>query len=368
MAACAALLHDIGHGPFSHTFEEVEKQRGRRKSHEKWSVEIIRGDTEVNSLLKSFDDSQGTALVRDVGDLVLAKDPKDIYSSLISSQFDADRMDYLRRDQYMTGTGTGQFDFEWLLDSIVVGKIYVSFGEEQDVIKQDGLILNEKGLQAAEGYLLGRYHLYNQVYMHKTTRGAEKMLIALLRRLANMIGEGKHSETGLAEDHDLVRFLHDEHKILGLYLALDDIVIWSALPMIAHGSDSVLADLAQRLHERRLYKCFDVGAFAEAGGGQALMRFRHRLQEAGTSGQLNLETDALVDRVKITAYGIHDFDERGALQKVLIRRHKDDAEPVDILRRSKILEAIGEKEIYRIYASNADVYAKISELWRGVAA
>jgi uncharacterized protein len=196
VSVCAALLHDLGHGPFSHTFEGVQKQRGHRKKHETWTVDIVRGDTDVNRVLREYDKSKGTNLVDDVSALLKAKDPQTIYASIISSQFDADRLDYLRRDRYMTGTEIGGFDFKWLLDSLVVEDIYVSLaGRSEEATKVPTLVLTEKGLQAAEGYLLARFHLYSQVYMHKTTRAAEKMLGALLKRIGGCIQRARGCES-----------------------------------------------------------------------------------------------------------------------------------------------------------------------------
>jgi uncharacterized protein len=157
VSVCAALLHDLGHGPFSHTFEGVQKQRGHRKKHEAWTVDIVRGDTEVNSVLREYDKAEGTNLVDDVSALLKAKDPQTIYASIVSSQFDADRLDYLRRDRYMTGTAIGAFDFKWLLDSLVVEDIYVSLAGDEEATKVPTLVLTEKGLQAAEGYLLADF-------------------------------------------------------------------------------------------------------------------------------------------------------------------------------------------------------------------
>lgn len=107
VAVCAALLHDLGHGPFSHTFEAVLASRGMKKRHEKWSAEIIRGDTEVHGVLFQHD----RALPDAVANLLEQEQPADIYASVVSSQFDADRLDYLRPDQLMTGTEQGGFDW-----------------------------------------------------------------------------------------------------------------------------------------------------------------------------------------------------------------------------------------------------------------
>jgi hypothetical protein len=100
-----------GHGPFSHTFEGVLASRDMKKRHEKWSSEIIRGDTDVHRTLIEYDLTFPDAIVN----LLEQDQPADIYSSIVSSQFDADRLDYLRRDKLMTGTEQGGFDWAWLI-------------------------------------------------------------------------------------------------------------------------------------------------------------------------------------------------------------------------------------------------------------
>ena len=180
VSMCSALLHDIGHGPFSHAFEGVEKARKARKKHEKWTVEIIRGDTEVGKLLSSYDD----CFQDKVANLLEQEYPVDIYSSIVSSQFDADRIDYLQRDRIMTGTEYAGLDWDWLLNNLEVEKLTIGGDDEKDPFEVEGFILGAKGLKAAESYLLGRYHMYTQVYMHKATRAAEKMLESVLTRAA----------------------------------------------------------------------------------------------------------------------------------------------------------------------------------------
>lgn len=116
IAVCAALLHDLGHGPFSHTFENVLRSRGMTKRHEDWSAEIIKGDTEINQVLVGYDETFPT----EIANLLEEEQPSNIYASLVSSQFDADRLDYLRRDKLMTGTEQGGFDWAWLINNLEV--------------------------------------------------------------------------------------------------------------------------------------------------------------------------------------------------------------------------------------------------------
>ena len=220
---------------------------GRPRKHEEWTRDIILGDSEVHAILKEFDGSLAEAVAL----LLSRKDPTDIYDAVVSSQFDADRLDYLQRDRYMTGTQTGGFDFAWLLDCLEIGKINVGQAGEE-YFQVDGLYLNHKGLVAVEGYLLARFHLYSQVYLHKTTRSAERMLAALLCRFAYLIKDGSGKATGLDERYALFRFFQQNKPALSSNLDLDDSAIWSGIAEITCGTDEIARSLAFGLRDRRL--------------------------------------------------------------------------------------------------------------------
>ena len=358
---CSALLHDLGHGPFSHTFETVEKQRGIRKKHEEWTADFVRGDTEVRAVLAEADEGLPEMVAR----LLTQREPGDIYAAIVSSQFDADRLDYLRRDRYMSGTGGGGFDFDWLLDCLEVGRITIKVGEEEDFIDVDGLYLNHKGLRAAEEYLLARYHLYSQVYMHKTTRGAEQMLGALLAQTARLIEDGNVAATGLADTHPLIRY-YAQAPTVETYCDLDDAIITSAAEQMENAGDAAIAELAKRIVNRELYKCFDVGVLAKDVGGDSSAQFRRRLAEAAGELDLQLGITLLSDQAKISAYGVFRFDEPGALQMVLIGSQQNPVRPEDIANRSEIVKAIPVERLYRVYAPTAEKIERLQAIWREV--
>ena len=142
-------------------------------------------------------------------------------------------------------TAGGGIDFDWLLDCLEVGHITIRVGEEADFAEVDGLYLNHKGLRAAEEYLLARYHLYGQVYMHKTTRGAEKLLGALLPRVASIVEEGNIAVTGLAETHPLVRY-YAQVPTVATYCDLDDAIVASAVEQMQYAEDVLIAELAKK--------------------------------------------------------------------------------------------------------------------------
>lgn len=263
VAILAALLHDVGHGPFSHTFEGVQRERGFKKKHETWSAEIIRAK---NSNIRHFLDRYKDGLAEEVSSLLELEDPTDIYHAIVSSSFDADRLDYLRRDRFMTGTGAGAIDFDWLMEHLRIRKIdldAVDGGIEGDGPKVFTFCIDRKALPAAEQFLLARYTLHEQVYFHKTTRCIEHMIAKLLLLVSNFSSdlESVKRNTGLEREHPLIRFFATKEPTVSEYLPLDDFVIYGAIERMVFAGDKNIAVLAKRLRDRDLYKTLDCRAF-----------------------------------------------------------------------------------------------------------
>ena len=335
----AALLHDVGHGPFSHAFEDVAKAVGLPKRHEDWSAEIVEGDTEVNRELQHAD----ITLPRTVSKVLKDKDqPEDIYATVVASQFDADRLDYVQRDRLMTGIESAHLDLDWLFDCLQIG--VVIRGEESPVEAQC-LYLNPKGIPVAEEYLVARFRLYTMVYMHKTTRAAEKMLAVLLKSVAE--------ESTIAyqfRSDPVVRYFTSKQPTLESYIDIDDASIWATLAAFASSSHSTVSHMARRLRARQLYKCFDVRAL-EKRGRNMYGSFRRKLGE---------RPDLLFDDDKVELYKEYDFDHKSALNKILVKTSSSENEPTDIVGVSAVIQAFRDAErIRRVYASDQE---KIDEL------
>ena len=167
-----ALLHDVGHGPFSHLFEPC-----LGINHEQWSIAVILDeDSEINKVLKR----QSAYLPAHVADLLDPGNSKHPawQRALMSSQLDVDRLDYLRRDSLCTGAGYGHFDWHRLLTTIEF------FDNDSD------LIWPEKSALAIEEYIFARYYMYQNVYLHKTTRGFEQLLQAMWNRAIELKKQG----------------------------------------------------------------------------------------------------------------------------------------------------------------------------------
>ena len=235
-----ALLHDVGHGPFSHVIENVF-----RFHHEDWSRAIVEDpETEVNQTLRNFD----SRLPDKIAGLYNHNFTPAFVSQLISSQLDCDRMDYLLRDSLMTGAKYGIYDLEWVLHALKV--------DEQ----ADRVYVEAKGLYAVEAYLQARYYMFRQVYFHRTLRSAEAVLVSTLNRARELIqrDELEFRMRGSV----LEKMLMSEPVTAVEYSQLDDIDVTFHLKQWSQDADSILSDLASRFVRRRLFKAVDLD-FAE---------------------------------------------------------------------------------------------------------
>lgn len=247
----AALLHDVGHGPFSHSFENIGKEMNLKFSkHEIVSKEIIK-NTEIKGML----DKCGENFSEKISDM-LDKDPVDVYSAVVSSQFDADRLDYMQRDRMMTGTQHSRIDLTWLIENLEIEKIpHDSAGEK--IGDFDTFVLGPKAKYAAETYVIGLFQLYPTVYFHKATRSAECVFSHLLKRVLHLAREGNFDCTGLSKHNPIIKFAQDPDSVENV-IDLDDSVIWGALAEMSDARDSLVQELACRLRNRRLPKANDI--------------------------------------------------------------------------------------------------------------
>lgn len=357
VALIASLLHDLGHGPFSHAFEESEKARlrdfpGAYKNHEAWTADIIRRtDGPIRKILnRRF----GAGMADEVATL-LTSEPEDIYAAVVSSSFDADRLDYLQRDKMMTGSGAGGIDFPWLVDNLRVTTIAPDTdddeepslplgGEDSETISPvTTFCFAEKAAQAAEAFILARYHLYSQVYFHHTTRGIEQVLAAFLRGLAAAIAAGRHEDVCIARDHPLSTYYSTEQPNVDLYLALDDTAVWSAVEAAARSKDELMRDWAIRLRDRGRLKSIEIATEEPTATDKA----RRDAIESKMGNKIG--KTIFVDRAPLTIYGGLKAGVTRSHKRVRILRSGDER-AVDITAISKAIAALTEKqEILRYY-------------------
>lgn len=230
-ASAAILLHDIGHGPFSHTLEH--------------NLIKVHHEALSSLFMDALNDEFGGRL-----DLAIQifKDGyhKNFLHQLVSGQLDMDRMDYLNRDSFFTGVHEGVIGYDRIIKML-------------DVHEGD-LVVEEKGIYSIEKFLIARRLMYWQVYLHKTVLCAEQMLVRTVQRarsLAKLRGDVPAPESlrvFLYGDFSAADFLDRRDELLGHFAALDDYDVVSALKAWRHYPDFVLSDLSARLIDRRLFK------------------------------------------------------------------------------------------------------------------
>jgi HD superfamily phosphohydrolase len=236
-AACAAaLLHDVGHGSFSHVMEKVLGFH-----HEAWTVRVVLShETEIGRVLRSFSEE----LPQRVASIIEGTFQPAALSQLVSSQLDVDRMDYLLRDSLMTGAKYGIYDLEWIINALQIDE------------ENDRIYVAARGLYAVEEYLQARYYMFRQVYFHRTLRSAEAVLRSALRRALTLLENGE--EVWCAPGTPFEKVLRRETLTLSEYLEMDDSDVLFHIKQWQRSSDAVLRDLSRRFTGRRLFKAIDL--------------------------------------------------------------------------------------------------------------
>ncbi len=231
-AQIAILLHDIGHGPFSHTLEFTLLNN---ISHEHLSVLIM------DRLNEHFNGSLDTAIA-----MFKNTYPRPFFHQLISSQLDIDRLDYLKRDGFYTGVSEGTIGSDRII------KLF-------DIV-DDQLVIDEKGIYSIEHFLIARRVMYWQVYLHKTTVSAENMLIQLIKRAQTIAKQGDNSVNTSSEMDFLLHheMTHDQllknKSYFDAFMSIDDYTIWTGVKSWQKHPDFILSYLSKGILERKLLK------------------------------------------------------------------------------------------------------------------
>ena len=242
-ALAAALLHDIGHGPLSHMFEDALP---RSDPHEVWTERILRDDSsEVHAVLARHDPDMPAR----VSELVAGRHELPYLARAVSGTYDVDRCDYLLRDAHATGVRYGNFDLEWFHRSLRFAPL------PEDGTAPPIAIDGAKGIAAMESFVLARLFMFQQVYFHKATRAAEWMVRNALNLAVKRLAEGLE----LPETPPAIRSAAaGRTPSLQEYLELDDGVLTATLHAWERGPDPALADLCRRIRARRLFKTVEL--------------------------------------------------------------------------------------------------------------
>ncbi|MCR8636092.1 MULTISPECIES: HD domain-containing protein [Paenibacillus] len=278
LCLCAALLHDVGHGPFSHS---IEKTFGTH--HEDWSCRIVLGNTEINRVLREV----SPTFPQQVAGVIAKTYHKEIVVSLVSSQLDADRMDYLLRDAYFTGVNYGTFDLERIL------RVMRPF--------QGHIVMKESGMHAVEDYLMSRYQMYWQIYFHPVTRSAEIVLHKVFQRAKQLFEEGYSFAFMLPPLLSLFR----QSLTVQEYHMLDEALMQTVLMQWAYEKDEILSDLCSRFLNRNLFKYVSL----ERIEAEQIERLRETMEGLGMDPIFYLAIDFPSD-LSYDVYRPGDHDEK----------------------------------------------------------
>lgn len=303
LCLCASLLHDVGHGPFSHS---IEKTFGTH--HEEWSCRIVLGDTEVNQILRRV----SPTFPQQVAGVIAKTYNQEIVVSLVSSQLDADRMDYLLRDAYFTGVNYGTFDLERILR---VMRPY-----------QGHIVVKESGMHAVEDYLMSRYQMYWQVYFHPVTRSAEVLLHNIFQRAKHLHEEGFAFRFLL---HPLPNLFRQKMTVHDHFL-MDEAFMQTVLMQWSFEEDPVLSDLCTRFLQRGLFKY----VMLEKIDARQIERLRDQMRSFGIDPDYYLDIDFPSD----LSYDVYRPGEQDEKLPILLLDSRDTL--TEISRKSEIVRSI----------------------------
>lgn len=330
LATCAAaLLHDLGHGPFSHTLEYILDDAGVTFQHETMTMRFLREDTGVRAVL---------AQVRpDFPEMVAAyvdKGGEEHWShKLVSSQLDADRMDYLLRDATASGLLGQTFDLSWLLDSL--GHV-------------DGtrIAVDHRAIEAVETYLVALDQMYRIVYFHHAVRAADLIVSGALRRAFHLWrdrGDERVFATGVCTQPHPLRTLFEngDRCPLDQYARLGEFQVWTCIEDWSFHEDPILADLSRRILRRDLLKAVDL---ADRSTGEVSDLVRKA--EKATLAQLDfldpetVEYYVTIDEPARTSYKRFDWRSENSDESIWIVRKDRDPVVVDQYPGSEIVQGL----------------------------
>jgi HD superfamily phosphohydrolase len=226
----SALLHDIGHGAYSHAFEDVFKV-----DHEMIGARMITNRYEIRDILSTVDKD----FAKDVSSIILKEGKFPLIEHLISSQIDIDRLDYLERDAYYTGTAYGHIDLDRLMRVMH--------------IKAGHIMYSVSGIHAIENYLISRYHMYWQVYYHPVARAYEVILEKIYLRVKNLCLQ----DFKFKADIEPLKKIIENPNDLDSFIQIDDFFINGLISSFTKSKDDILKTLADDFLNRHIWKYID---------------------------------------------------------------------------------------------------------------
>ena len=339
-----AIVHDIGHGPFSHLLE------GRLGgNHEDWTRKIIQDDsTEIGRRLKA------EGLTDRVAGLFGEPDPKTPrwMHNLISSQLDVDRMDYIQRDSHFTGAGYGHFDQYRILNTM---ELEDDLRHVDQATPTKHLAWPENSKYAIEECIIARFYLYQAVYFHKFTRGYEKLLQAIWDRAKALIRKGVRIKT-----YGSIRvFLLNDGGTVYDYLRLTEYDLLASIHEWSAGRDPVLADLCGRFLARRGFKQIICDSSPRLAWADRVIEARKHLSRQGDPFASSPESYLLDDAGGVHGYRPYRWGEREETNPIILKGNCEISEKLTRLRSVTV------KEDFQRYYCPREHAAKLAPILKG---
>ncbi|WP_437309612.1 HD domain-containing protein [Sorangium sp. So ce388] len=348
MTCVAALLHDVGHGPFSHTLEEILKEHEIEFDHEDMTQRIIEEDSEINRTLKQANSDLPVQIVY----YILKKRRRQAKQAehwryrIVSSQLDADRLDYLLRDSLFAGL-RGGFDLSRLLDSL----------QQLDGTR---IAVDRRSIVTVEAYLVMLDQMYRAVYYHHTTRAASVLMSSTIRRAFELHRNGD-KEIFPPEDHSGIHPLRalaekGQRIELHLYTRLSEFHVWTLIESWTRHPDKVLSDLADRLLSRRLFKTIDVDA-AQRKILDKLEDYAKLLTKDALSHVDDSTVDyyVSVDEPDRTSYKRYDWRSESPDESIWLIGDGRDPKPIEDNPQSKIVWALKDTKYFHRLVVPAEI-------------
>jgi HD superfamily phosphohydrolase len=328
----AAAVHDVGHGPFSHTMEEILTENGIPFDHENMTLRyIVEQDSPINRFLREADKKLPERIAAFFDQ---ERRPADHWSyKIVSSQLDADRLDYLQRDSLFAGIKGQGFDLERILDLLC---------------SSDGKrIAVERGaMEAIEAYLMTLDLLYRSIYYHHTVRAATRMLLSLFKRAVFLRRNG--DRTVFLEADPLAALVDQGEKIpISEYSRLTEINAWACIATWQSHTDQILRELSGRLLERKLFKAIDLPDM----GYEELKAFEEKAREITTKLYAGFPADAAqyfvaYDEPSRTSYKTYDWRPESSDDSIWLVEDDGQEHPLEADEDSTIVQAFKNKRYF----------------------
>lgn len=260
---CAALLHDLGHGPFSHAFESITPT-----PHEVYTTRVILENTQIHHILNGISND----FPKQVASIITYSHPNDLLNQIVSGQLDADRMDYLLRDAYFTGTSYGHFDLERILRTMRV--------------QNNKIVMKESGIHTVEDYIMARYHMYWQVYYHPVTRSYEAILCSIFKRMKDLYQNNPEKLKELKMFHPFLK----GNDTISDHFKMDESAALYGFTLLSESDDEICRDLSQRLLNRHLFEYETIHSLED------LEEIKKRVQKMGYDPEYYVVHDEAAQR------------------------------------------------------------------------